>query len=916
MTKLHDLARLGQSVWYDNIQRALLDGGGLQDLIDSGVLGVTSNPSIFQKAIAGSSDYDQAMAALVVQDKTDEEIFEALALEDIQRAADLLRPIYDRTAGVDGYVSLEVSPRLAHDTDATIADARRLFAALDRPNIMIKVPATPAGIPAIKTLIGSGININVTLMFSLDHYDAVAEAYIAGLEKLAAAGGDPSMVASVASFFVSRVDTAVDNALDSLQPPASNIQSLRGTIAIANSKLAYARFLETFSGPRWERLVAMGARVQRPLWASTSTKNPAYPETLYVDALIGPNTVNTVPPATIDAFHDHGTVASTVETGLDEARQQLAQLAGLGIDLDIITEQLQDDGVAAFAQAFDSLLASIAAKRQQLLSPKLRHSAVLGPYQAVVDAALTEMACTRIVDRIWSHDHTVWKPEPTEITNRLGWLTVPRVMLAQVANLQAFRKEVLADGITEVLLLGMGGSSLAPDVFAKVFGATSSLNLQVLDSTDPAAVLSQTERLDPAKTLFIVATKSGGTAETLSFFKHFYNWSADALGSDSAGRHFVAITDPGSKLAKLARQYDFRVTYLNPPHIGGRYSVLSYFGLVPAALVGVDLKGLLDRALACDCGSCDCSARGDDGAWLGAIMAQLARAGRDKVTLITSPPLANFGDWVEQLVAESTGKDGKGILPVVGERLGTPEVYGGDRLFVYLRLDGDSFYDSQVRALGEAGHPVVRLRLRDLFDLGEQFFLWEMATAVTSYHLGINPFDQPNVEAAKVLGRQVIASYAETGVLPTDKPAHLSPDTLKAFLEQATTGDYISLQAYIQPTARSSEALEGLRTLLRDRLKLAVTVGYGPRFLHSTGQLHKGDSGNGLFVQFTADESQDVPIPDEAGRSESSITFGILKTAQALGDKQALLDKGRRVIRFHLGNDVAGGLSILARAIV
>lgn len=361
MTKLHELAALGQSMWYDSISRALLEQGELQALIDAGVRGVTSNPAIFEKAIVGSGDYDAAMRAWIERDVSVEALYEALALEDIRRGADLLRPIYERTQGADGYISLEVSPTLAHDTEGTVADARRLFAALARPNVMIKVPATPEGIPAIAALIGEGINVNATLMFSLAHYEAVAEAYLAGLEALAEAGGALSGVASVASFFVSRVDTAVDRELERLGETA-----LQGKIAIANAKAAYARFKGVFSGARWDRLAAQGARVQRPLWASTGTKNPAYSDTLYVDALIGPDTVNTAPPATVEAFLAHGTVAPTLEAEMEAAFAHLAQLEALGIDLDAITETLQVEGVQAFADAFEGLLAGIAEKRARL----------------------------------------------------------------------------------------------------------------------------------------------------------------------------------------------------------------------------------------------------------------------------------------------------------------------------------------------------------------------------------------------------------------------------------------------------------------------------------------------------------------------------------------------------------------------
>jgi transaldolase/glucose-6-phosphate isomerase len=914
MNKLYELAKLGQSIWYDNIRRALLENGELQALVEAGVAGVTSNPSIFEKAIAGSDDYDPALRELVAGGSSPAEIYESLAFEDIQSAADLLRPVYDRTTGVDGYVSLEVSPLLAHDTNGTIAEARRLFAALGRPNVMIKVPATPEGIPAIEVLIGAGINVNVTLIFSLDQYQAVMGAYLAGLERLAGlssgADRDLSRVASVASFFVSRIDTAVDQALD--QSPAGPIEAgpLKGKLAIASAKLAYARFKEVFAGLRWERLAARGARVQRPLWASTSTKNPDYPDTLYLDSLIGPHTVNTVPPATLDAFRDHGTVALSLESDLDLARNQVAGLAAAGVSLADVTQKLLDDGVAAFARSFESMMDSIAGKRQRLLEEQQRRSASLGAYGTAVDAALDEMSREGVVERLWEHDYTLWKPEPAQITNRLGWLHIADAMQGNVECIDGLVEAVRQEGYTDVVVLGMGGSSLAPEVFGNVFGPEAGgLKLAVLDSTEPGAVLALAGRLTPARTLFIVATKSGGTAETLSFAKFFYNWTARALGSEQAGEHFVAITDPGSKLEALAGSLDFRTIFLNDPNIGGRYSALSYFGLVPAALAGVDVEQLLDRAQDM-AGRCeahnDPAGGGNVGAWLGAVLAELALA---------SPQLANLGDWIEQLLAESTGKEGRGILPVVGEPLGSTEVYGNDRLFVYLRLDGDAGHDAAVQALEDAGQPVVRLFLRDVYDLGEQFFLWEFATAVAGSRLGINPFDQPNVEAAKVLAREAVAAYAETGSLPEDEPAPLAPQTLIRFLSQAQPGDYVSLQAYLQPTAGTDQELLALRLAIRDRYKVATTSGYGPRFLHSTGQLHKGDAGNGLFVQFTAAAPQDVPIPDEAGAPDSTMTFGVLISAQALGDKRALEGAGRRVIRFHLAQDAVGGLELLARAL-
>jgi len=919
--KIKELSQLGQSIWYDNIRRAMLTNGEFKELIAAGILGVTSNPTIFEKAIAGSADYDAALKEFFAAGLDLDTIYEKLVLDDIATAADQLRPVYERTNGLDGFVSVEVRPTLANDTKGTIVEARRLFNSLNRPNIMIKVPATPQGIPAIETLIAEGINVNVTLLFSLRHYETVVEAYLAGLEQRMTSGGDISQVASVASFFVSRVDSAVDRELDQV-----GNSSLKGKIAIANSKAAYIRFRQIFSGERWEKLAAAGARVQRPLWASTGTKNSEYPDTLYIDSLIGADTVNTVPPATLNAYRDHGQVRRSLDSDLDQVSAQLEELSGLGIDLDSVTQKLQDDGVAAFANSFAALMKSLSEKGDKLATGWEYLSYSLGEYQKVVDDALEEMNAERVMNRIWEHDHTLWKPDPSEISNRLGWLHIAEVSKEALPVLEDLVTSLRTDGYTQALLLGMGGSSLAPEVFRETFGVQERfLDLAVLDSTDPGAISAQTEKLDLAKTLFIVSTKSGGTVETLSFFKYFYNQVVATVGAEQAGSHFIAITDAGSQLDQLSSRYNFRATFRNDANIGGRYSALSYFGMVPAALVGVDLDSLLERAMsmACNNEGCNTPLAGDNnGARLGAILGELAKAGKDKVTLISSPDIASFGDWIEQLIAESTGKEGIGILPVVGEPVANPEFYGRDRLFVYLKLNDDPTYDKQVTALEKSGHPVIRMHLSDLYELGGQFFLWEMATAVAGHRLGINPFDQPNVEAAKVLARKMVNTYQEAGQLPPLEPtlqtegiavyadAKLgatnpeSPrEALDMILAEAQPGAYIALQAYIQPTPETDQALLALRTQIRDQTRLATTLGYGPRFLHSTGQLHKGDGGKGIFIQLTSDSSQDIPIPDEAGSDISSISFGMLKQAQALGDRQALIDGDRRVLRFHLNSD-------------
>lgn len=941
VNKLKKLAGLGQSIWYDYIRRAFITSGELETFIDLGLRGMTSNPSIFEKAISGSSDYDQHLGPLAREGKTANEIFESLAFEDIIMAADLFRPVYDRTKGQDGYVSLEVSPDLAHDTAGTVSDARRFFEALGRPNVMVKVPATEAGIPAITELIGAGVNVNVTLLFSVEVYRRVAEAYLKGLERLAANG--PSVngghhvdgVASVASFFVSRVDGAVDKQLDNL-----GRSDLQGKAAVANAKLAYKACSEIFSGPRWDELQGKGARVQRLLWASTGTKNPLYPDTKYVDELIGQDTVNTVPPATLTHFLDHGTVEETLIQGWDEALSHMGELKGLGIDLDAITRELLQNGLQSFADSFQALLDSIAQKRDQLMEDRQRMVFFPGPYEADVEQALTAMRDDNVMIRVWNHDHTVWKDDPNEITNRLGWLHSPQVMAEAVPELSEFAETLRSEGFDRALLLGMGGSSLAPEVFRRSFGVKPGyLDLTVLDSTDPGAVRRQAEAHDPARTLFIVSTKSGGTVETLSFMKSFYTRTVKALGVEQGRKHFIAITDPGSGLEAAARDLGFRKIFLNDPNIGGRYSALSFFGLVPAALIGVDLHELLNRAatMATNSEGCNCPVHGDNlAAKLGTILGVLGRAGRDKLTLMTSPECASFGPWVEQLIAESTGKEGTGLLPVAGESLAPPETYSQDRFFVYLRLKGDTTHDQAFEALKQLGHPVLVLNLQDVYDLGGQFFFWEMATAVAGRFLGINPFDQPNVEAAKVLARKMVAAFEKEGQLP-EQEASFEQNGIKVFADDAKTGSlsealqgfmaraqkgrdglegrsYIAIHAYLEPGPETSRLLQKLRSRLQMTYHMATTVGYGPRFLHSTGQLHKGDAGNGMFIQIAAETTPDEPIPDQAGDEGSALTFGILKAAQSLGDRQALLDSGRHVLRFELGRDPESDLIKLVQA--
>lgn len=937
---IRQIAQLGQSIWFDQVRRALFTSGELARMLDEDDLrGVTSNPTIFEKAIAGSNDYNEALSALAESGSSTDEIYETLVVEDIATAADLLRPVYDRTNKVDGYISLEVSPKLAHDTEGTVADAVRLFNQLGRPNVMIKVPATPAGIPAIRELISRGVNVNVTLIFSKECYEDVARAFIEGLEQRHAQGLNVDGIGSVASFFVSRIDSTIDSELGVRlrrtedDAERAKLQSIVGKIAIANAKIAHARYRELFEGERFATLKANGAMPQRQLWASTGTKNPEYSDVLYVDALIGANTVNTVPPATYAAARDHATAAITLTEGVDDAVAAMATLADVGISISEVTQKLQDEAVASFETSFVTLMDVITKRRAAAIAAILdRQSTSLGAHEADVQAAVDKMASERWTARLWSRDPSVWKSDEDHqkiIRNALGWLNVAETMDGQVDELRSFADRVRADGFEHVMVLGMGGSSLCPEVLRRSFGAAEGYpTLHVLDSTVPAAVTSFANRVDVAKTLFIVSSKSGGTTEPRMFHRYFYDRVRQVKG-DKAGENFIAITDPGTRLVDEATQDRFRRIFLNPADIGGRYSALSYFGMVPATLSGIDVGRLLDRAIHAVHACADTVPTGENpGARLGAALGALANAGRDKVTFVTPAPIDSLGLWIEQLIAESTGKEGKGIVPVAGEALGAPEVYGNDRIFVHISVKGHENADdvAKLDALAAAGHPVIHHVLGTTYGLGVEFFLWEFATALAGAVIGINSFDQPNVQESKDNTVRLLAAYSQDGKFPDetalasdgpldvfsyDGSAAALGDTssataiLKGHLAGVKAGDYVAITQYFEETGDHDALVQEIRTLVRDAGKVATTTGYGPRFLHSTGQLHKGGSDAGVFIQLTCDDAEDVAIPGE------SYSFGVLKQAQSRGDFESLASRGRRAIRINLGSDVRAGLERL-----
>ena len=941
MNKLKQLEACGQSPWLDYLKRSLIEKGELHTLIErDGLKGVTSNPSIFEKAIGETDEYADALKQFQAQaDHSISEIYEHLAIADIRAAADVLRPVYEQTRGRDGYISFECSPYLANDTEATIGEALRLWAAVDRPNLMVKVPATPAGIPAIRQLIGRGLNINITLLFAVSVYEQVVEAYLAGLEDLNRSGRDLSKIGSVASIFVSRIDVATDRRLDQLGDKKL-ADRLRGKTGIANAKIAYSRYKELFSSPRWQRLAAAGAQTQRLLWASTSTKSPAYKDTMYVEALIGRDTVDTIPPATMDAFRDHGAVdPDVIEQDLSGARALLAELEERGISLKEVTDDLVKEGVQEFADAFDKLFGTIAKHRRAPIEGERASLTITLASPEMTAAIAAEMEAWRKdgrIRRLWAGDKSLWTG--SDEAKWVGWLHIAEQELADLDRLRSFAEHVKKVEFTDVVLLGMGGSSLGPEVLGETFARQAGWpRFHMLDSTDPAQITAIERSIDVARTLFIVSSKSGSTLEPNILLDYFLDRAGAVGGKGKAGEQFIAVTDAGSPLERRARQLQFARVFHGTPSIGGRYSVLSKFGLVPAAALGLDVRRLLEttRTMQRSCGA-DVPPSENPGVQLGVAMGVAATGfGRDKVTIIASPGIADFGAWLEQLLAESTGKQGRGLIPLAGEPLAVPECYGSDRFFAYLELDGqvDPSQQRAVEALERAGHPVVRIRVKDVWHIGQEFFRWETATAVAGSIIGIDPFNQPDVEASKDKTRALTDAYEKSHRLPEDTPVfrengvavYADPrnaaelgrhNTLVGYLKShfgrvhggGKDGDYVALLAYIERDEANTRALNAMRTRIRDKTRAATCLGFGPRFQHSTGQAYKGGPNSGVFLQVTCDDSTDIDVPGH------SYSFGVVKAAQASGDLAVLVERNRRALRVHLKN-VDAGLAELSHAI-
>ncbi len=948
MNNLLKLSEYGQSYWLDNLTRQKITGGELRKRVTEGLRGITSNPSTFSKALSEGSDYDEQIRLLVNQGRSLHNIYEELNVKDLQDACDILKPVYDETGGIDGFVSLEVSPYLAHDTEGTKNEARRLFKEVNRVNCYIKIPGTPAGVPAIEEILYEGINVNITLLFSIQSYEAVAEAFIKALERRGAEGKSVNDIKSVASFFLSRIDVLADQLIGHKINSSGSQNSVRsellfGKTAIASAKLAYQSYKRIFSGERWKKLADKGAHVQRPLWASTGTKDPLYNETYYVDPLIGKDTVNTMPESTIAAFAANGKLReNTIEEDLEESKKVFGDLKTIGIDIDFITEQLLHDGIQKFIEPYDKAMTMLSAKRAAVLSiPETVQTFFPGVLKNSLIEAFKSLNKKQYTRRLFNKDPYLWKEDPENvksIKNRLGWLDSIDLFLGKVNEIKSFAEEIKNEGFKHAVLLGMGGSSLCPEVAQKTFGTADGYpELIVLDNTSPEAVADVDAKIILSTSLFIVPSKSGTTTETLSFYKYFYD-KVKQSGAENPGKHFIAITDEGTPLEEESKNKNFRRTFINPADIGGRYSALSYFGLVPMALIGIDTGKLLEYAHQFQY-SCDpfIPAQANPAVSLGALLGIAYREGKDKATFIISESLSAFGDWVEQLIAESTGKEGKGLVPVVGEDTAKPEFYLNDRIFIYLytKPDEDPILTKKVSALENAGHPVVKIELQEKISLGAEFFRWEIATAIAGAVIGVNPFNEPNVAESKKNTKDLLGEWKQKGSLDSGSPkieiekikiffedslphdGKLPEEFLNNFLNLASAGTkeksahpgYVSILAYFLNTPQRLKILNSIRKKIRSKLRTAATLGFGPRYLHSTGQLHKGGEDDGIFIILTGDTAGRISIPDD------DFDFNTLQTAQALGDYRSLTNKNRKVIRIHLGNKIDQNLKKIEKLI-
>ena len=903
----------GQSIWLDNLHRGMIKNGKLAKDIEHGLIrGVTSNPSIFRKAITNSRDYENSLIPMALANVDAEEIYFQLTVDDIRNTADLFRDLYIESQGNDGFVSLEVSPLFAHDAESTIKQAKQLWKSVNRPNLMIKVPVTKDSFSVITELTSAGINLNLTLIFSPNIYEKAALAYIDGLNQRIENGESIEKIRSVASIFVSRVDKKIDSLLSE---KSVSMRSLQGKAAIRNAQKIYNLNLEIFNGEKFDVIKEHGGKAQRILWASTNSKNPLYKSTYYVDTLVGKNTVNTVEPETLDALLKSCNTKPVLPVQNNDIDIFFNSLDNAGINMDAVYEQLEEEGIAAFINDYEATLDSICT-RCEIIRNNMQY------LQNNIEKSLEMYAQDSLMRRIFSKDPTVWTfntQSYPEIRSRLGWLDTYKNTEPSIPDYASLRNELKKEGISKILLIGTGGFSVTAEVTASVFENESDLSLEIIDSTDPIQINDIKKEHDPKTTLYIAASKSGNTIEVQALLKLFYKHTEEICGED-AGKHFIAITDPGSVLEKQSKELGFRKVYFSDASSGSRFSALTPYGIIPAVLAGLDHQKIGSKVyrMMQNC-SPSLPIYRNEGAALGTFLGISSLEGKDKLTIITDPEFNSFGTWLEQLIAGSSGKEGKGIIPIVLEPSLENKPYSEDRIFVYINYNNS--HSNEIEKIKGEGHPVFEIYLDDKYDLFAEFYRWEIATAVACAVLGVNAFDQPDEQESKNLASAKIARFHEDNCLDEILPnwsdenseIWLSENScdisgcadyneiITRFISGAEAGkNYISINAYLPEKTEIYTWLQQLRSMILKCTNCATVLGFGPRFQHYTGQLQKGGTNEGYFIQIVTDYDEDLSIPNE------NISFKIMERAQSLADMESLTAKERHVIRIRFKH----GLSI------
>lgn len=942
---LWEMRGRGQGVWLQGGRRLLVEGGGLDELMRTkAVSGLDCDLTTLAGAVSRGAEYADPLLRIAAQ-SGGLEAAEALLADEARIAAEVLLPLYRESDGRDGLVSVDAAAARVDDAESMSRAARRMAQAAEMPNVVLKLPPTDSGFAVFEALIAEGLGVHMGPLFSLASVERATGAFLRGAR---ARVGDGSLrwPTTVISFGLAPLDIAIDELLrDTVRGAGrrdmSAAESLLGNTATAMARVACRR--------QRELVAAQAGAVDSDLgpillaWTDLSTGDARQPRRRYAESLIGPGTAVVVSFGLLGNLARRGVVEATLVQRVDEAEEMLVELEDLGIDAAATGSALEAWAIRRRISGYEELSNAIAVATRALVADRDGASSVAStgtPWSASRPEIGAELVCLDdlterdAVARMWDKDASLWGPDDEMrelIGNRMGWLDAA-ADTDSTGNepLRRFAAQLQEADIEHVLLLGMGGSSLCAEVCRRVFGSD---RVRVLDSTVPAHIRAVTESVDPARTSVLVSSKSGTTTEVRALLDYFYALAAPML--ENPGERFAAITDPGTPLEQVAHERGFERLWLAPADVGGRFSALTVFGTLPMTIMGIEAPEVLAsaRRMATSCAR-EVSAAANPAARLASAIHQALIVGRDKLTFLMSPTLKAFGAWAEQLIAESTGKQGKGVIPIIAEPPGEVGEYGADRLFVSMRLaeedDTESLHD--VDALEAAGHPVVRIVLGDRHDIGGEFFRWEAAVALLGALMGINPFDQPDVQASKDRTMAILAAAERGEQLPERPPvaagsgwtifADLEGDPelasrlrgadmsswLEAHLGRASPPQYLGIQAFVSPQRATHRALQRLRVLLRRRRGLASTLGWGPGFLHSTGQLHKGGPDTGLFLQITADDDEDIDVPG-AGYS-----FGELARAQSLGDLAALQERGRRVVRIHLGDPVSGSEALLQAA--